>query len=555
MKRGFRKKAKEAGLLLFAFLLIAGCGGSSAGNSNLSDGGTTTQGTGISDSFSSPSEMGVGDLMPIELSDDASQSVSFSGVSSDAKFILALGSANTSGTGVNVSLSTDLALVEGGLVGAKALKADDPVPDEDAGFGPDEMMSAWLRASESLLPYTEKPIQVGGGLASLSKSMALKDAALGSTETFRVLSSLSSTSSYVEVTGEVRCVKANAIFYVDTAVPDSVLSDSDVETLCDDFDTVAGAEQDLFGEVSDVNGDGKFAVLMTKQINRLGALGGGIITGYFYAGDLYERSSSNEVTNFREIIYTMVPDPSGQYGTTISNEFAMSNLLPAVLPHELQHAISYNQHVFVQGGSSEENWLNEGLSHLAEDIMGYGMENPSRYAMYLSSPSSYGIITQGSPNLMERGASFLFMRFMYEQASDGGSFLRGLFSSSRRGVENLEAAFAGPSGFNTFSQFIARWSVALAMTNRGVTADTRYTYQARARASTGNWEGVCLECDADDNRGTTLEGVHLNAYSGYHNPSLDASAVTYYSVAEVPSKIDLTGTEGGDAFGVLIRTE
>ena len=80
----------------------------------------------------------------------------------------------------------------------------------------------------------------------------------------------------------------------------------------------------------------------------------------------------------------------------------------------------------MSGGLPEENWLNEGMSHFMEDWAGYGVENPSRYAMYLASPSTYGVVTQSSPNLMERGASYLFLRFLYEQASDGTAFIRSL---------------------------------------------------------------------------------------------------------------------------------
>ena len=32
--------------------------------------------------------------------------------------------------------------------------------------------------------------------------------------------------------------------------------------------------------------------------------------------------------------------------------------------------ISYNQHVLVAAGSAEDTWLNEGLSHFAEELGG-----------------------------------------------------------------------------------------------------------------------------------------------------------------------------------------
>lgn len=543
---------KRAVPLAVALLFISACGGSSAVDADVSAGGGGG-GTGISNTAGSPAEMSVGDIMALELGASA-VTVDFAGVASGANFILAVGSSSSSGGASSIRLSTNIAAVEDPL--AKAMDVESGAGDDD-GYGPQEILSAWLRASEDLLPESEIPVS---GNLSLSGSKAMgigKAASVGQQEVFRVLSSLTSVSSYVEVTGKVRCVGSNVVFYVD-ASSESLISEGQVQTLCSEFDEVAGAETAMLGDIRDPDGDGKLHVLMTKQINCLGALGGGIITGYFYAGDLFERSSSNAVSNYRDIIYTMVPDPDGDAcganSVAISDEFAMSNLLPAVLPHEMQHAISYNQHVFVAGGQPEENWLNEGMSHLIEDVMGYGVENPSRYSMYLASPSTYGVVTQSSPNLMERGAEYLFLRFLYEQSADGDAFLKRLVQSGNRGVEGLEAAFAGSAGFSTFSEFMARWTVALAMSDRGISQDPRYTYKARTKAATGNWEGVLLDGDAQDNRGTMLEGVHLNTYYGAHNPSIDASTSMFYDITTVPNQMSMVGTAGGGNYAVLVRT-
>lgn len=550
------KRGWEGGLaLLFIAVALIGCGGSGSFSSDMSSGGGGG-GTGISNMFSSPAEMGVGDIMPIEFGNSTEVSVDFREVESGANFILAVGSYSTSGSGTTIQLATaSEAAPEVGEL-AKGMMTEDVFedPDVDEEYGPAEILHAWLRASESELEDTETEAE-GNYEVIGAKSMNIKAAAVGETETFRVLSSLMSTTSYVEVEGRARCVGENVIFYVDVEVPSSVLSDDDVEELCGNFDAMAGEEQDLLGDASDVDGDGLIHVLMTKQINALGALGGGIITGYFYAGDLYVQSSSNPASNSREIIYTMVPDPDGTWGSTISNSFAMSNLLPAVLPHELQHAISYNQHVFVNGGSTEENWLNEGMSHFIEDYMGVGVENPSRYAMFLASPSTYGVVTQSSPNLLERGAAYLFLRYLYEQASDGDAFLRSLVQTSKRGVTNLESAYNG-SDMSSFSEMMARWTIALAMTDRGISQDARYIYRARTiNGLTGNWQGACLDCSADDNRGTELTGVNLNTYFGYHTASIDASAMKFYEMKMLPNEMVLQGSSSGGNYGILIRTK
>jgi hypothetical protein len=553
------KKIKYIGWLmafgLAAALFVAGCGGSDGLSADLNSGGDDNGGTGISNIFDSPAEMGVGDIMPIEFGEGETEvSVDFSDVDSDAQFILAVGSYDYTGGPINMQLGTASESLPAAGAQFRAMEIEGQFSPEQE-YGPQEIMSAWLRASESTLSETEVRADAAANV-QYAKSLGIKALGVGSDDTFRVLSSLTSSNSYVEVDAEVRCIGDNVVIYVDKAVTDYYLSDSDVNELCEDFDDASHTEMALLGDFADVDGDGKVHVLMTKQINELGALGGGIITGYFYAGDYYERSSTNPVSNYRDIIYTMVPDPDGTYGTQVSKEFAMSNLLPAVLPHELQHAINYNQHVFVSGGQPEEDWLNEAMSHFMEDYLGEGNENPSRYEMYLASPSTYGVVTQSSPNLMERGGAYLFLRYLYEQASDGGEFLSALERSGKIGVDNLESSFTGPANMDTFSEMMSRWVVALIMTNRGISQDSRYIYRDRTIDSrTGNWKGACLSCDANDNRGTALTGVNLNPYYGYHTVAVDSTTAKFFEMTMLPNTMTVQGSHDDGSFGILVRTQ
>jgi len=551
------RKKGVFGTVLLLVIIFSGCGSSESFSSHLSSGG----GTGISNMFDSPAEMGVGDIMAIEFINSDEVEVDFKGVESGANFILAVGSYNYEGYSSTVTLAaTDMSMPElndpDSASKSMSLESEGAYLDDDDEYGANEILSAWLRASESTLSEVETPASFYSANTYLTKSMGIKASALGDVETFKVLNSLTSVSSYVNVDASVRCVGSNVVFYVDVEVPSSALSSDDIQTLCGDFDETAGAEMNLLGDIYDPDGDGKVHVLMTKQVNKLGSLGGGIITGYFYAGDYYKESASNPVSNYRDIIYTMVPDPNGSWGTTISRNFAMSNLLPAVLPHELQHAISYSVHVFENGGSSEESWLNEAMSHFIEDYFGVGNENPSRYAMYLASPSTYGIVTSGSPNLMERGGSYLFLRYLYEQSDDGDAFLRRLIDTKSVGVKNLEEAFDGASGMESFSQMMARWVISLIMTDRGISQDPRYVYKPRTyNQATGNYHGVCLDCDADDNRGTVLNGVNLNQYVGFHSAMVDASAAKFFEMTTLPNELTLRGKESDGNFGILVRTQ
>jgi len=542
-------------VVIFATISLIGCGGGSTTSYSTSSG--TESGTGgveFSNEYTSPAELGIGDLMYINFDELGDVSVDFSGVSPDAKFILITGSASDSGSGTAMQISSDI--TQGLEKDFDVIVSNEDVDEKDLDLDASEILSAWLRASEFEIAEREMPPDLNNNSKSLIIS---KSVSVGDISQFRVLSSLTSTSSYVTVEAEARYVGDEVAVYVDTTVPSSSLDDSDIAELGAFYDEVAVDEQNLIGDLPDINQDGKVVVLLTKQINRLGELGGGIITGYFYGADFYPQSASNQVSNYMEIVYMMVPDPNGLWGYRVSKDFAMSNLLRPVFPHELQHAISYNNHVFINSGSPENNWLNEAMSHFMEDWMWVGVENASRYAIYLASPSSYSLTATGSPNLGERGASYLFLRYMYEQSSDPDGFINRLDNTSLTGVDNLEDAFNGPSGFSSFHEFLARWTVALALTNTGITQDSRYIYRNRVYNDfTGYWQGVCTICDADDNRGTVLHGVTTSEYSNSMNFSVDASAARFFDILDVENVspvLSLSGSSTGSNFGALIRQE
>lgn len=525
-------------------------GTTDGGNSEGSTGGVT-----VTNIYTQPKQLGVGDLLYVDLNSNASLNFADVGTTSEFLFVVANTASNSGNFSVQISgdLSEPELAMENSV--SKSIDANESVDPQLNDIT--EQFHDALRAQEKDLEQLEIPEESFGVGKSMSSGVSASISE-GSESSFKVLASLSSTSSYVNVDAVAECVGSNVVFYIDKRVTTGMLSEADVDSLCSRFDATVAKEQNLFGSLSDVNNDGKVVVLMTPQVNKLGAAGGGIVTGFFNAIDLYAGSSSNPASNHMEILYIMVPDPSGQYGVSVSNSFAMSNLLPAVMPHELQHAISYNQHVFVNKGSAEEAWLNEGMSHLAEDLMGQNQENPSRYAIFLKSPHSYSLVTAKSPGLASRGAAYLFLRYLYEQAEDQNGFMRKMVQTSFTGTKNVEKAFGGRAGdFDQFGEFFLRWSVALAMTDRGVSQDRRFTYQPRVKNSdTNNWGGVCLSCSAQDNRGTAPKGVLMKPYSGSQSATNGGTAARFYTVSKVQEKLDFNSASStGEGFGVLIRTK
>lgn len=526
------------------------------GNLSSSTSRGSTEGVTISNEVSSPAEMNVGDIIMLQFSASQSAELDFSGVDGGSQYYLAVGSLDTGYSSHTVSIQSDMAALEtGGYAEAEFEDSDwDSWTTQDA-------FSQRLRDVELALSLDPELEMADSGVAVSAKAaMVPKSVGVGDTEEFRVLNSLSSLSSYRTVTGRVKCVMSNTVIYLDTEVestnPDD-LTGSDIDMLCENFNEQIALERGWFGEESDVDGDGKAHALLTPQVNRLGSMGGGIITGFFLASDLYARSGSNSISNEREIVYALVPDTDGDYGTVIPRDFAIDNLLTAVLPHELQHCISYNQHVFEGEGAPESNWLNEGLSHFTEDLVGYGQENFSRVEIYLSNTGSYQVAGSGSPGLGERGAAYLFVRFLYEQHPDPETFLWGLYHNDTNGVANVEEAYNGTSSsFDQFGEFFMRWMVAVAMTNRGLSADPRYVFRPRTyNASTERWQGICLICDADDGRGTSMTGPYIQTYSGASNLSLYSSSARFYDVSSAPAEIAFSTSSADDFGAVLIRSQ
>lgn len=510
------------GVIMALLALLVGCGGNSDGPTSTPKSQTT--GGAETNVVSSISSMGLGDIYYVDFTDGAA-GIDFSGTDTTSQYTLIVQSTEQSSSSVQIT--------------SNELSAD--VSSFDS----------VLREREKGLAGTAEPIETS---ASLSKAIGT----LGDSHTFRVLSSITSTSSYDEITATSRCIEDHVNVYVDDDISREVLTSDDIATLCDGFEHAAAIEEDVYGAASDINGDGRVVALITLAVNRLGASGGGIITGYFYASDLYSRTSSNRTSNEMEIIYMLAPDPNGEQGTAISKDFAMSNLIPAVMPHELQHAISYNRHVFINGGGSEENWLNEALSHFSEDLTGFNVENPSRVQMALDYMDSTSLVAMGSPDLYERGAEYLFLRYLYERAADPDGFLGAMENTTNTGTENVVAAFGdSDANFDEWGEFMRRWAIAIALTNTGLTSTAQYQFADRTINSvTGNWDGVCLICNAEDGRGTVLTGPYMEEITaGTVNLTLAGTATAYYTISSSLSSINLNGDADAGLQGVLIRTE
>lgn len=262
---------------------------------------------------------------------------------------------------------------------------------------------------------------------------------------------VASASNYLAVRGILRSVGKWVQVYV--AAED--IGQVDVELLKDlvaTFDNrIVPVSARSVGLANDIDGDGRFTILLSSWLNRLGN-GRHSVDGFVRVTDL---------------------DPAfpAPFGNHCDMMYLSTGLLPGphlrtVLAHEYMHAVVFSRksRQLARAGRvalEEEGWLDEALAHLAEDLHGFSRSNIDyRVSAFLSRPERYQLVVEDyyAADLFRshgnRGSTYLFLRWCVDQY--GPELLPTLIESRLRGVANLEEA-TGCS----FNELYRRWSVAL----------------------------------------------------------------------------------------------
>ncbi|MFL5310694.1 MAG: hypothetical protein ACJ79H_09610, partial [Myxococcales bacterium] len=252
-------------------------------------------------------------------------------------------------------------------------------------------------------------------------------------------------------------------------------------TLGDVFESRAyPADRLAFGAESDVDGNGKLFVVSSHE---LGAhLNGGWLLGYFGNDDVLRPRDPTQHciaggSNGADVIY--LNDVANAETNGFSADEAASSVFPATLAHELQHLINLNQRCLLRScAGAEETWLNEGLSKVAEDLAGFGWNDPSgrsEGAQYLGRGGEQlrgydgRSLTrwEGDPIGNYQGAHSFVRYFADRRGADFASRI----VHGRGGVPGLESVLHMP-----FARAMADWATALLFSNEGATPDARFDY-------------------------------------------------------------------------------
>lgn len=277
-------------------------------------------------------------------------------------------------------------------------------------------------------------------------------------------------------TARVVAVTQRAVVLEDVTNPGPGFTDADLRAFGESFDRIVyPLLTNTFGETTDLDGNGRVQIFFTRGVNQLTPNGGsGIVAGFFWAGDLFPRVVPNdpdagcEGSNEAEIVYLAVPDPDGIDGPEVPLDL-LREVTVSTIGHEMQHLINASRRIYVNGANEfEETWLDEGLSHVVEELLFYevagldpgtnidvdavvasqdiinafnrfALDNFARYNLYLEAPQDFSLI--GVDALETRGAAWAFMRYALDRdPRPDPEVLRTLGNATTEGLQNLEQA-------------------------------------------------------------------------------------------------------------------
>jgi putative cell wall-binding protein len=239
-------------------------------------------------------------------------------------------------------------------------------------------------------------------------------------------------------------------------VNNNQITDADAVKLGKEFDNrIYPSVTNNFGTESDVDHNGKINILC-YDIQDGFADSGAYVGGYFWAGDLYNTSYSNQ----SEIFY-MDTYPSMGLSSTKDVTQAYSTLA-----HEFQHMVNFNQNVLIEGHQEMDTWLNEGLSMAAEQIYsGQGLSDRVDYYNTSSSiQNGHSLLywDDSGDVLSNYSLSYLFLQYIKLQAGQGNQIFKEILkdpNSDYKAIEDVAKKYISPD--MTFGKLMTDFRIAL----------------------------------------------------------------------------------------------
>ena len=303
----------------------------------------------------------------------------------------------------------------------------------------------------------------------------------GDTVTIRVPDLNSSnlcTTGFKDIRAVVKRTTQHATIIQDVAAPSPGFSTSDFTDIGAEFESlIYPTDTTYFGKETDRNNDGRVTILYTPEVNRATPQGSaGFVAGFFWGGDLVKKTEYDQLgiacpqTNEQEIFYMLVPDPQGTINSNPRSVNVVRQNTRGTIAHEFQHMINQGRRLLNPAvDSAETTWLNEALSHFAEEVVGrakhgfsdfqklswsdvnpnpqssadydaFFRQNILRYQRWMQRPdTSSPTSNRAGSQLAPRGAAWMFLRYAadYHSGNNLKAYLRNIVNGPDIGLRNL----------------------------------------------------------------------------------------------------------------------
>lgn len=316
----------------------------------------------------------------------------------------------------------------------------------------------------------------------------------------------SACSNIINVRARVVSISNTAIVLADSLNPSGGFTDAEYASFGTTFDTlITPLDTTNFGQPSDIDKNGKVLILFTKEVNKLTPRGSaGFIGGFFFERDLFPQADDRTTglqgcagSNVGEMFYVLVPDPTAIFADTRTKADVQSNTV-GTLAHEFQHLINAGRRIYVNNADDFESvWLNEGLSHIAEELLYYReagkaprqnisatdinnsaqvaafnefqSDNFGRYEVFLGKPSQTSVYGNND-ELETRGATWNLLRYLADhQGTSDGTIWRQLVNSTTSGQKNLANVFG-----STWLTQVRDWATSVFSDDVAGVSDARF---------------------------------------------------------------------------------
>ena len=358
--------------------------------------------------------------------------------------------------------------------------------------------------------------------------------------TFRARTATDGT--WYDVPSTLRGIASRVLVYVENT---QSVSDSLAQQIAEEFEeAIYDMVEENFGDVPDVDGNGKVILLLLDIID--GFTGsGGYVAGYFDPVHMFSKSTfaeSNEADMLFMDVNPGVPGSQAFYRTAA---------------HELQHLVNFGNTVMVDG-RAQDLWINEGLSAGAEYLY-ESSQVTSRINYHNVDPletirlgnsffvwNGYWEQVVGD-TLANYSTVYLFFQWLQLHASNGTGIYRDILGSTHRDYRTVVDAASTriSSSLSSWEAVISTWRHANIFNEssglrgyKGEIATTRWGF-----LNTGGLEWPT----------SPGEALLIQTSGGqYTYPGGSGSSIRYHGINTATNTVDTTGpTYSGDSVLVF----